>query len=399
MRIRLVGVLVLSASLRASAQAPYGFVATLGRDTVSVERVTRTTSTLVSDVVERFPRVIVRHTEITLGPGGVVSHLVMDTRLPNATTPKWQHYTYTAAHAKDSIHVTVTNGEGTQHVSFATHGDIWMPWTGQVYSLTELYLGAALSQQRDSVRLRHYYPEQQASEVPQMAKINPGGVVRRLSGNRVEIARHDALAGAGEAIVDDLHRMLSYSGDRSTFKTHVSRVRSPDVEEIARRYAAIEKHDAESGVVSPLSVRDTARGRVGAASLHVDYGRPLARGRQLVGDVLPIDSVWRTGANAATQFTTSVPLVIAGLHLDAGTYSLWTVPTRDGATLIVNNQIRQWGTQYDVTRDLGRAPLRVSVLPSPVEKFTFSFVENDATHGAMILEWGTFRWMAPIVLQ
>src|SRR3954466_246169 len=64
----------------------YGFVAQLGRDTVSVERVTRTGNTLVSDEVDRFPRVRQRHTEITLGPDGGIKHLAMAIVTPSEPT-------------------------------------------------------------------------------------------------------------------------------------------------------------------------------------------------------------------------------------------------------------------------------------------------------------------------
>src|SRR5947207_2130400 len=56
----------------------YGFVARLGRDTVSLERVTRQGNRIASDEVDRFPRVRRRHTEIELGEDGSIRHLVMD---------------------------------------------------------------------------------------------------------------------------------------------------------------------------------------------------------------------------------------------------------------------------------------------------------------------------------
>ena len=68
------------------------------------------------------------------------------------------------------------------------------------------------------------------------------------------------------------------------------------------------------------------RASIGAASFTVDYARPLARGRRLVGDVIPFGYVWRTGANAATQFSTSAPSTLRRLKLAAGKYTLWTVP-------------------------------------------------------------------------
>src|SRR5207237_125413 len=99
--------------------------------------------------------------------------------------------------------------------------------------------------------------------------------------------------------------------------------RSTDVQPLR---ALLRSRVAAGGGPRQLSVRDTVRARVGNAAFTVDYGRPLARGRVLLGNVIPYERVWRTGANAATQFTTSAPITIAGLAVPAGTYTLWTLP-------------------------------------------------------------------------
>ena len=108
----------------------------------------------------------------------------------------------------------------------------------------------------------------------------------------------------------------------------------------------------------------------------VDYGRPLMRGRKLLGDVLPYDRVWRTGANAATQFTTSAPIKLAGMQVPAGTYTLWTVPHTGAVDLIVNRQTGQWGTEYNPSHNLGIARITSQALPAPVEEFTISIVPD-----------------------
>jgi len=146
-------------------------------------------------------------------------------------------------------------------------------------------------------------------------------------------------------------------------------------------------------------VRDTARATIGAATFSVDYGRPLARGRTLLGNVISYDRVWRTGANAATQFTTSSPITLAGLSVPAGTYTLWTVPHVNGVDLIVNRQTGQWGTEYGRAHDLGTAAMKSDSVDPPVEKFTIAIEPSDARHGTLLMAWGTFRWTAPIVVQ
>jgi hypothetical protein len=221
------------------------------------------------------------------------------------------------------------------------------------------------------------------------------GFVVPRGGGKVEL-RHGWLAGTGDVTVDSAGRMLTYSGMRSTYKVAVARTAAPpDVDSIAARLAAAERTTGQQ----QLSVRDTARATIGAATISVDYGRPLARGRTLLGNVIGYDRVWRTGANAATQLTTSAPITLAGLSLPAGTYTLWTVPHVRGVDLIVNRQTGQWGTEYSRARDLGKAPMRSDSLDTPVEQFTISIEPSDAKRGTLAMAWGTFRWTAPIVVQ
>jgi hypothetical protein len=215
------------------------------------------------------------------------------------------------------------------------------------------------------------------------------------AGGKVEL-RHDWLAGTGDVTVDSGGRMLTYSGTRSTYKVAVARtMMPPDIDSIENRLAAAERQTGQQ----QLSVRDTARATIGGATFAVDYGRPLARGRKLLGDVISYDRVWRTGANAATQFTTSAPITLAGLSLPAGTYTLWTAPHVGSVDLIVNKQTGQWGTEYSRAQDLGKARMQSDSAATAVDKFTISIEGSDARHGALVMAWGTFRWTAPIVVQ
>ena len=141
------------------------------------------------------------------------------------------------------------------------------------------------------------------------------------------------------------------------------------------------------------------RSSIGDVSITIDYSRPHARGRVLLGNVIPYDRVWRTGANAATQFTTSAPVRLGGIQLSAGTYTLWTVPHPNGVDLIVSGQAGQWGTQYDRSRDVGTARMQSAALSTPVDQFTIAVAANDARYGTLTLEWGSFRWTAPIEVR
>jgi hypothetical protein len=382
---------------RAEPTERYGFIARLGSDTVSVESVTRRGNTVTSDAVDRFPRVRRRHTEIELGPDGGIRRLVMDIHTPSE--PPAQHERHVVAEVSaDSVRLTKQDSTGTVTRAFATSGGTAMAHVPQMYSLYELYFAAALRRAAaghrapgDTVRMRQFYIDREFDAFPLHR-----GIVRLLAGGRAEIT-HDWLAGTGEAELDSAFRMLRYSGARTTYLVDVRRLAEPpDVGAVAGRFEVLE---AQGGGYRQLSVRDTARARIGAATFSVDYGRPLARGRTLLGNVIPYDRVWRTGANAATQLTTSAPVTLAGLSLPAGTYTLWTIPHARGAELIVNRQTGQWGTRYAAARDLGRAPMTTGTPAAPVDQFTIRVDPTDDRRGTLVMEWGTFQWTTPIEVR
>jgi hypothetical protein len=389
----LLATLVLIACAPATPPERYGFIARLGDDTLSVESVTRQGNTETSDEVDRFPRVHVRHTQIELAPDGRIRHLDMQIYTPSESAGQRQRHVV-ADVTNDTVRLSKTDSTGTIRRVFATGGGEAMAHLPQMYSLYELYFAAALQRPEasipppgDTVPMRQFYIDREFDRFPLHH-----GVVRPLPGGRAEIV-HDWLAGVGAATFDSAHRMLTYSGARTTYKVDVARVTTPpDVPFAAREFEAAE---AKSGV-RQLSVRDTVHARIGAATFTVDYGRPLVRGRVLLGNILPYDYVWRTGANAATQFTTTAPITLAGMRVPAGMYTLWTVPRTHGADVIVNRETGQWGTDYDDSKDLGLAHLSTETLASPVEMFTISITPSSAARGVLAMAWGPFRWTAPI---
>src|SRR5215470_14452765 len=119
----------------------------------------------------------------------------------------------------------------------------------------------------------------------------------------------------------------------------------------------------------------------GGKSVTIDYSSPRAKGRKIYGGLVPLDQVWRTGANEATTLTTPADLNIGGATVPAGTYTLFTIPGKDKWTLIISKKTGEWGTAYPgQTDDLARVDMKVSALPSPVENFTISFAK--AANGA-----------------
>jgi len=148
-----------------------------------------------------------------------------------------------------------------------------------------------------------------------------------------------------------------------------------------------------------LTLVDTAAQRAAGkpALIRMDYGQPHLRGRRINTDSLvPIGTVWRLGANAATLFTTDVDLTIGGKNVPKGRYVAQVLPTRSGWTLIL--QAETTGatsvnvTPYDATKDAARIELRQSTLVSPIESLSIWLIPSTAPgvqRGELRMAWDT----------
>lgn len=134
---------------------------------------------------------------------------------------------------------------------------------------------------------------------------------------------------------------------------------------------------------------------VGASNvtIKIDYGVPHLRGRSLhVGDVVPYDSSWRTGANALTTLTTGTNLRIGGVLVPKGTYVVYTLPTRQSWKLMLQKPVGQSASVYDPAHDVARVDLRHTTLAQPLESLTIWLIPStarDAARGELRLAWGT----------
>lgn len=139
---------------------------------------------------------------------------------------------------------------------------------------------------------------------------------------------------------------------------------------------------------------DSAVLEADGARIVIDYSRPSMRGRKIMGNLVPWNTVWRTGANRATHLTTSIDLMFGDVRLPAGRYTLYTVPNPSQWTLIINRETDQWGTVYHYDQDLARIPATPRSLPAPVELFSIA-LEPAAGGGAIVLTWETTRVTVP----
>lgn len=161
---------------------------------------------------------------------------------------------------------------------------------------------------------------------------------------------------------------------------------------------------------SPVGIAKTF---LGDTYIKVTYGRPYVRGRDIFGDpedgntyLVPWGQTWRTGANEATEITVTGPVRVAGQRLEAGTYSVFTVPGEStwevrfhpGLGMDGTGRLGPDGTfteTYDPALDVLVAEVPTVTLDELVEQFTIDF--EDTPEGAdMVLRWETTEVRVPI---
>ncbi|MEM7382580.1 MAG: DUF2911 domain-containing protein [Bacteroidota bacterium] len=137
--------------------------------------------------------------------------------------------------------------------------------------------------------------------------------------------------------------------------------------------------------------------------LSVTYSSPFKKGRAIFGELVPYDTVWRTGANEPTTFTTASEIKIVDKSLPAGTYSLWTKPNPKQWLIIFNEDVPDWGVSFssggrETTRipesDVLQVEVPVSLLSPAAESFTIAFEEDNQLY--LSLFWDTTKVRVPI---
>jgi DUF2911 family protein len=360
-------------------------LARLGADTVAIEQYTRSATHMEGVLVSRMPSTRVSRYSVDLGPNGAPTRADFSVRKGDGTPLPSELQSLSVRYAHDSVYLVGHRSAGDTTRSIAAHGEL-LPYTTNSYGLYELAFARLLASGRDSI---------QFSLVPlnlQVRTLTPLAV--KLIGK--DSARIDFFGYPAYARHDGRGGIQLIDGAQTTIKVRVERVAGADVMALGRMWAIADDANSPMG---QASTRDTVSATIGRAHLWIDYGRPALRGRDVWTNGVLGDSLWRTGANAATQFRSDVDVVIGGAAVPAGTYTLWTAVTPTGYQLVVNRQFGQWGTVYDSKRDLVRVPLRESSVAPPVERFTIALAPQAGAGGLLTFTWGAKQLSVPVAAK
>lgn len=366
------------------APAQRTYVLLLGNDTVAVDQFTASRARVEGTLVTHLPRTVVTRYAVTLHPTtGRATQVQYSSRLPDGSL--------VTTGGQAAVRQVTIDFVGDSAVARVQRDTVVTVRAAAPNAFPYLNYGMAFFQ-LPIAALRASGTDSAASGIYTGGRVVTPIITRRTGPNMYTMS----IGGFRYSVrTDDAGVIQTVDGTGTTQQFVATLQNEPvNVTTLASAWAAAERN--RRSTTTSLSPRDTTRATIGSAEILVDYSRPSTRGRRVWGSngVLN-DTLWRTGANAATQLRTNAPLTFGGRQVPPGTYTLWTLAVPGRYQLIINRQTGQWGTQYDPAQDLVRVPAQARTLASPVEQFTIAVEPTGANAGLMRLQWGTQELTVP----
>lgn len=127
---------------------------------------------------------------------------------------------------------------------------------------------------------------------------------------------------------------------------------------------------------------------VGLTKITISYSRPGAKGRKVLGGLVPYGRIWRVGANESTKFTAEDDLTIMGNYLPKGTYALYAFPYKGHWDVVFHKNTGHWGDgrkAYDPEEDAFRIRIKPQEIPNYQENFLITF--DEINHNSINMLW------------
>ena len=132
--------------------------------------------------------------------------------------------------------------------------------------------------------------------------------------------------------------------------------------------------------------------------MKIIYSRPQKKNRKVFGELVEYGTVWRLGANEATELDLFKDVKIANTRIKKGKYTMYAIPYKEKWTVIINKDNDVWGSfAYDEKKDILRTDVRTEKTTKPVESFTMMFKETHAGT-SLLMSWEDVKVSLPVSL-
>ena len=145
------------------------------------------------------------------------------------------------------------------------------------------------------------------------------------------------------------------------------------------------------------STTQTIKQNFGLSFIELSYSRPNAKGRAVIGGLVPFGKVWRTGANQATTLNFGDDVTVGGKKIAAGKYGLLSIPDKDDWILIITKQLDVTSpAAYKEESDVVRINVKPIMINNKIETFTLQFINVKASTCDLNLQWENTSVTLPI---
>ncbi len=169
---------------------------------------------------------------------------------------------------------------------------------------------------------------------------------------------------------------------------------------LAILFMAIASSSAQEQQISvpQLSPLEKVEAQIGITKISISYSRPSMRGRTIFGGLVPYGELWRTGANVNTQLSFQDPVVMGGLSIPAGTYSLFSIPEEESWTIILYDELGRYGVpdSLEESRVVARFKVASQSMSRTFESFDISFDNHSPSGADLALAWENTYVKIPI---
>jgi hypothetical protein len=351
---------------------PPAYVVRLGSDTIMAERVTRSATLTEGDILRRAPKVSTIHYTISTDAQGYITHFSAVSQFGPPGGTGEVEWSVTGTAVPGGFDISEHNADTTWRRVVPAPRDA-IPLFDRSIGLYEFFTRHLVAQGADSATV----PVLDLTSLELARR-----TVRRLGKDSVVLPIYSP---RGEhARVDALGHILGVSSTAPSSRWKTEGAGGLDVSQLGRSLFARERL---YGAFGGLSSRDTTRSTVGGAHVTISYDRLLKRGRTVFGDVVPWSAVWRIGGDLATHLTTDRDLIVGGVGVSAGTYTLYSVPAPTAWQLIVSRQTGQTGVIYDRSADVGRVEMVARTVPQVAERLTITLDSIGPARGRIRVAW------------
>ncbi len=150
----------------------------------------------------------------------------------------------------------------------------------------------------------------------------------------------------------------------------------------------------------PLSPVQKIEQNIGVTDISIVYSRPSMRGRDIFGDLVPYDKLWRTGANRNTTIEFSKDVVLGDKRINRGKYAVFTIPSPKQWEVIIYTDTDNWDIpeDYDESKIVAKTTVPSNRLEEPLEVFSITIGDFTNFTFDLIISWSNTSVSIPIDL-